>query len=52
MASRDGESSTARLQLTVIKLFARWLAVEEGFDADPIPRCADPVWISGQYRTF
>lgn len=42
MASRDGESSTARLQLTVIKLFARWLAVEEGFDADPITAVRAP----------
>lgn len=32
----DSEPATARLRLTAIKLFARWLADEEGFDADPI----------------
>jgi integrase/recombinase XerD len=32
----DGEASTVRLRLTALKLFARWLAAEEGFDADPI----------------
>jgi integrase/recombinase XerD len=32
----DNEASTARLRLTALKLFARWLAAEEGFDADPI----------------
>jgi integrase/recombinase XerD len=36
MASHGGQSSTARLHLTVIKLFARWLATETGFDPDPI----------------
>jgi site-specific recombinase XerD len=37
MASQaNGEASTARLRLTALKLFARWLATEEGFDADPI----------------
>lgn len=32
----DVEPATARLRLTAVKLFARWLAAEEGFDADPI----------------
>jgi integrase/recombinase XerD len=32
----DSEASTVRLRLTSLKLFARWLAAEEGFDADPI----------------
>jgi site-specific recombinase XerD len=32
----DSEAATVRLRLTSLKLFARWLAVEEGFDADPI----------------
>jgi integrase/recombinase XerD len=37
LASLDGnEASTVRLRLTALKLFARWLAAEEGFDADPI----------------
>ena len=37
MASQaDGEASTARLRLTALELLARWLAAEEGFDADPI----------------
>lgn len=32
----DVEPATARLRLTAVKLFARWLAAEEGFDADPV----------------
>ncbi|OBF52527.1 hypothetical protein A5778_15515 [Mycolicibacterium monacense] len=32
----DSEPATARLRLTAVKLFARWMADEEGFDADPI----------------
>ena len=32
----DSEPATARLRLTAVKLFARWLAAEEGFDADPV----------------
>jgi site-specific recombinase XerD len=32
----DNEASTVRLRLTALKLFARWLAAEEGFDADHI----------------
>lgn len=31
--SRTGQVSTTRLHLTVLKLFGRWLADEEGFDA-------------------
>jgi len=42
MASRTGEASTARLTLTVLKLFARWLAEEEGFDAAPITGLRPP----------
>lgn len=32
----DVEPATARLRLTAVKLFARWLADEEGFDADGV----------------
>jgi len=32
----DSEAATVRLRLTALKLFAKWLADEEGFDADPI----------------
>jgi site-specific recombinase XerD len=39
---RAQEASTARLRLTAIKLFARWLAAEEGFDADPITAIKAP----------
>jgi integrase/recombinase XerD len=35
-AQSDKQAATVRLRLTAIKLFARWLAVEEGFDPDPI----------------
>jgi site-specific recombinase XerD len=42
LASHTGRAATARLHLTVIKLFARWLAEEEGFDADPITAVRAP----------
>lgn len=42
MANAQCQSSTARLHLTVLKLFARWLATEEGFDADPIMAIKHP----------
>jgi site-specific recombinase XerD len=32
----DSEAATVRLRLTAVKLFARWLAAEEGLDVDPI----------------
>ena len=32
----DSEAATVRLRLTSLKLFSRWLADEEGFNADPI----------------
>jgi hypothetical protein len=32
MATRANEALTSRLRLTALKLFARWLAAEEGFD--------------------
>jgi integrase/recombinase XerD len=35
-AQGANQTSTVRLRLTAIKLFARWLAEAEGFDADPI----------------
>lgn len=35
-------TATVRLRLTAVKLFARWLAVEEHFDADPIIVIAPP----------
>lgn len=38
----DSEASTVRLRLTAVKLFARWLAIEEGFDADPILTVKSP----------
>ena len=38
MAAHTGQVSTARLHLTVLKLFARWLADEE--DYDPAPVCS------------
>jgi site-specific recombinase XerD len=36
MVSRTGEASTARLHLVVLKLFAKWLADETGFDASGV----------------
>jgi site-specific recombinase XerD len=41
-AQRDVSASTVRLRLTVLKLFARWLADEEAFDADPITAVKPP----------
>jgi integrase/recombinase XerD len=35
-AHASDESSTVRLRLTCLKLFAKWLAAEEGFDAAPV----------------
>jgi integrase/recombinase XerD len=35
-ALADTEAATARLRLQALKLFARWLAEEEGFDPDPV----------------
>ena len=35
-------ASTVRLRLTVLKLFAKWLAAEEGFDPDPITAVKPP----------
>jgi site-specific recombinase XerD len=35
-ALADSEPATARLRLTALKLFARWLAEEEGFDPDSV----------------
>lgn len=35
-ALANHEAATARLRLTALKLFARWLAVDEGFNPDPI----------------
>lgn len=42
MASHTGQTSTARLNLTVLKLFARWLEAEEGFDAAPVAGLRPP----------
>jgi site-specific recombinase XerD len=36
------EASTVRLRLTAVKLFARWLAAEEDFDADPLTAIRAP----------
>src|SRR5271169_2558522 len=41
-AQSSNTASTVRLRLTAIKLFARWLAEEEGFDADPIVAVKPP----------
>lgn len=38
----DGEPATGRARLAALKLFARWLAAEEGFDADPIVAVRPP----------
>lgn len=38
----DGQPATGRARLAAIKLFARWLADEEGFDADPIVAVRPP----------
>jgi integrase/recombinase XerD len=35
-AQGANQTSTVRLRLTAVKLFARWLAEAEGFDPDPI----------------
>jgi len=35
-AQGANQTSTVRLRLTAIKLFARWLAEAEGFDPDPV----------------
>lgn len=42
MSAHTGQASTARLNLTVLKLFARWLAAEEGFDAAPVTGLRPP----------
>jgi site-specific recombinase XerD len=42
IGSRGGQASTAGLHLKVLKLFARWLADEEGFDAAPITALHPP----------
>src|SRR6516225_12175954 len=36
MAAQHQNASTVRLRLMAIKVFARWLADEEGFDADGV----------------
>lgn len=36
LAAQQTSASTARLRLTAIKLFAKWLADEEGFDPDAV----------------
>lgn len=38
----DGEPATGRARLSAIKLFARWLGDEDGFDADPIVAVRPP----------
>jgi len=48
MAAHAGQVSTARLRLTVLKLFAKWVAAEEDFDAAGVlsvraPRADDPT---------
>lgn len=41
-AQHDCGTASVRLRLTAVKLFARWLAAEEHFDADPILVIAPP----------
>jgi site-specific recombinase XerD len=41
-AQHGSGASTVRLRLTAIKLFAKWLADEEGFDSDPITAVKPP----------
>jgi integrase/recombinase XerD len=41
-SQHDCGTATVRLRLTALKLFARWLAAEEGFDADAILLVAPP----------
>lgn len=41
-ADKQLQPSTIRLRLTTLKLFAKWLAKEEGFDADPITAVEAP----------
>lgn len=36
MGSRSGQVSTARLNLSVLKIFARWIAAEEDYDPAPV----------------
>ncbi|WP_094287670.1 tyrosine-type recombinase/integrase [Mycobacterium lehmannii] len=36
MGSRSGEVSTARLNLSVLKIFARWIATEEDYDPSEV----------------
>lgn len=42
LGAQTTATSTVRLRLTAIKLFARWLAEEEGFDPDPITTIKPP----------
>lgn len=42
LADHPGQASTAALHLKVLKLFARWLADEEGFNAAPITSLRPP----------
>lgn len=44
-AQRGRQTSTIRLRLTALKLFARWLALEEGFDADPVIAIKPPKMV-------
>jgi integrase/recombinase XerD len=41
-AQHDRSAATVRLRLTALKLFAKWIAGEEGFDAAPILSVAPP----------
>jgi site-specific recombinase XerD len=48
MAGHPGQASTARLHLTVLKLFAKWIATEENFDPAGVlsvraPRIDEPT---------
>lgn len=41
-SQHDRGTATVRLRLAAVKIFARWLAAEEDFDADPITAIAPP----------
>ena len=47
-AQYDRETATIRLRLTAVKLFARWLRAEEGFNAEGTQICAVPDQIDGR----
>jgi integrase/recombinase XerD len=47
-AQHDRETATIRLRQTAVKLFARWLRAEEGFNVEGTQICAIPGQIDGR----